>query len=164
VPLVCAVQGAAAGAGVGMALAGDVVLAARSAYFYLPFIPKLGLVPDAGSTWFLAHLIGRARATSLTLLGDKLPAEQAQRWGLIAACVDDAELAQRALDTARRLAALPAHGVIETRAAFDAAQRNDLGQQLDWEATRQRELLDRDSFKEGVQAFFEKRAPRFGGR
>ena len=164
VPVVCAVQGAVAGAGVGLALAADVVVAARSAYFYLPFMPKLGLVPDAGSTWFMTRLLGKARATALALLGDRLGAEQAEAWGLIAACVADDQLADKALDMARRLAALPALGVQEIRHAFDAAQNNDLAAQLDHEARRQHELIDRDTFQEGVKAFFEKRPPRFPGR
>lgn len=163
-PVVCAVNGAAAGGGLGLALVGDVVLAARSAYFYLPFMAKLGIVPDVGSTWFYQRLLGSGRATALTLLGDKLGAEKAEAWGLIWAAVDDADLMPQALATARKLAALPAHAALETRRAFDAAAGNTLAEQLTYEAERQRELIDRPEFAEGVAAFLEKRPPQFAPR
>jgi 2-(1,2-epoxy-1,2-dihydrophenyl)acetyl-CoA isomerase len=164
VPVLSAVNGACAGAGVAVALAADVVLAARSAYFYLPFIPKLGIVPDLGTTWFLERLLGRGRAMGLTLLGERLSAEQAERWGVVWACVDDTALREQALAMAQRLAQLPAHGAVEARRAYDAAAANTLQAQLAYEAERQRELLDRPSFAEGVKAFLEKREPRFLGR
>ena len=164
VPLLCAVNGVCAGAGVGMALAADVVIAAKSAYFYLPFIPKLGIVPDLGTTWFLQRLAGRGRALALSLLGDRLSAEQAADWGVTWAAVEDAALREQALLLAHRLASLPAHGVIEARRAYDAAASNSLSAQLDYEADRQRELLDKPSFAEGARAFMEKREPRFDGR
>lgn len=164
VPVVCAVNGACAGAGVGLALAADVVLMARSAYFYLPFIPKLGIVPDLGSTWFIERLAGRGRALALTLLGDRVSAERAVQWGLAWDTVDDAALRSQALALAQRLAALPAHAVIEARRAFDAAAANTLPEQLAYEAERQRVLLDLPSFAEGIAAFGEKREPRFPGR
>ncbi len=160
-PVVCALPGVAAGAGVGLALAADVVIAARSAYFYLPFIPRLGIVPDLGTTWFLQQLLGRGRATALTLLGDRVSAEQALAWGLVWRCVDDASLQDEALGIARRLASLPAHAAVETRQAYEAAGRNDLRAQLQYEAQRQGVLLDRPEFEEGVRAFLEKREPRF---
>lgn len=161
VPVVSALPGVAAGAGVGIALAADVVVAARSAYFYLPFIPKLGIVPDLGTTWFLQRLVGSSRATALTLLGDRLGAEKAQQWGLVWSCVDDAALQETAMGIARKLAKLPAHGVLETRRAYEEASRNGLGAQLQYEAERQCELLDRPEFEEGVRAFLEKREPDF---
>jgi 2-(1,2-epoxy-1,2-dihydrophenyl)acetyl-CoA isomerase len=161
VPVVCAVNGATAGAGVGIALSADVVIAARSAYFYLPFMAKLGIVPDLGTTWFYQRLLGTGRASALTLLADKLPAEKAAAWGLIWDCVDDAQLMTNALTLARRLATLPAHAAIETRRAYEAAANNTLDAQLHYEAERQRELLDKPDFKEGVQAFLEKRPTRF---
>ena len=164
VPVVSAVNGPAAGAGAGLALAADVVVAARSSYFYLPFIPKLGIVPDMGCTWFLERRIGHARAMALTLLGDRLTGEQAAHWGLAWACVDDAALRQEALALARRLARLPAHGVIEARRAYAAAGANDLPAQLNYERDRQRELIDRPEFTEGVRAFLEKREPVFPRR
>ncbi|MBC5767071.1 enoyl-CoA hydratase-related protein [Ramlibacter albus] len=161
VPVVCAIPGVAAGAGVGIALAADIVVAARSAYFYLPFIPKLGIVPDLGTTWFLQQLVGRGRAAALTLLGDRLSAEKAEQWGVVWACMDDADLADKATQLARQLAKLPAGAALETRRAYEAASRNDLRAQLQYEADRQRELLDRPEFDEGVRAFLEKREPRF---
>ncbi|MEP7295559.1 MAG: enoyl-CoA hydratase-related protein [Burkholderiales bacterium] len=164
VPVVCAVNGACAGAGVGLALAADLVLMACSAYFYLPFFPKLGIVPDLGSTWFLERFAGRGRALALTLLGDRLGAERAVQWGLAWDTVDDAALRAQALALAHRLAALPAHAAVEARRAFDAAAASTLPEQLSYEAERQRVLLDLPSFAEGVAAFGEKREPRFPGR
>lgn len=161
VPVVVALNGVAAGAGVGIALAGDVVIAARNASFYLPFIPKLGIIPDLGSTWFLDRLAGRGRALALTLLGDKLTAEKAEQWGLVWSVVDAAQLRDEALAIARRLAKLPGHAALEARAAYDAAARNDLAAQLQYEAGRQAELLDRPEFEEGARAFLEKREPDF---
>ena len=163
-PVVSAVNGPCAGAGVGVALAADVVIAARSAYFYLPFMPRLGIVPDLGTTWFLDRFVGRARATALALLGDRLPAEQAVQWGLIWSCADDAALLDEALALARRLAQLPAHAAPEIRRASDAAGANTLLEQLHYEASRQRELIDRPEFREGVRAFLEKRDPVFPPR
>jgi len=164
VPVLVALNGAAAGAGAGLALAADVVIAARSAYFYLPFIPRLGIVPDLGITWFLPRLSGRARAMALTLLGDRLSAEQAVQWGVVWACVDDADLDVESMKLARRLALLPAHGVVEARAAYDHSELSSLAVQLQYESSRQRELLDRPEFAEGARAFMQKREPLFPGR
>jgi len=160
-PVVSAVNGAAAGAGVGVALAADVVLAARSAYFYLPFMPRLGILPDLGTTWFLERLVGRARAVGMSMMGERLSAEQAAQWGLVWACVDDAEMRTQAVSVAKRLGRLPAHAAKEIRAAFESASRKPLVGQLRYEAQRQRELLDRPQFAEGVKAFIEKREPVF---
>lgn len=164
VPVVCAMHGAVAGGGVGLALACDVVVAARSSFFYLPFAPALGLVPDMGSAWFMQRAAGRARALALTLLGDRLPAERAEQWGLVWACVDDARLADEVARTARRLAALPAHAVQESRDLLAHAEGATLPAQLDYERDRQRELIDRPEFAEGVQAFLQRRPPVFRGR
>ncbi len=161
VPLVAALNGVAAGAGVGLALAADMVIAARSAYFYLPFMPKLGIVPDLGTTWFLTRQLGRARATALTLMGDRLSAEQAQQWGLIWAVCDDAYLEEQARALCKRLAASPAHAAVETRMAVEAALVNGLNEQLAYEAQRQRDLIDRATFAEGVSAFLARREPVF---
>ena len=161
IPVVCAVNGPAAGAGVGIALAADIVLAARSAYFYLPFMPRLGIVPDLGTTWFLERFVGRARAVGMSLLGEKLSAEQAAQWGLIWGCVEDAELMGQAVALAQRLGRLPAHAAREVRAAYDNAGRSTLVEQMRYEAERQRELLDGAAFAEGVKAFREKRDPVF---
>lgn len=164
VPVVCAVNGAAAGAGVGLALAADVTLAGKSAYFYLSFLPKLGIVPDLGCTWFIPRLVGPARAMGMSLLDERLPAERAAQWGLIWACVEDDLLLLDAQQLAERLARLPAHAVLEARKAFEASARHTLPEQLHYESERQRELLNRPEFAEGVSAFLQKRAPTFAGR
>ena len=163
-PVVSAVNGPCAGAGVGLALAADVVVAARSAYFYLPFMPRLGIVPDLGTTWFLERFVGRARAVGLSLLGDRLSAEQAQQWGLIWGAVDDANLTNEALALAQRLARLPAHAAQEIRAVYENAGQASLVDQMRLEAERQRVLIDRPTFAEGVQAFLGKREPVFPPR
>ncbi|PKM01167.1 MAG: enoyl-CoA hydratase [Gammaproteobacteria bacterium HGW-Gammaproteobacteria-9] len=160
-PVVAAVNGVAAGGGVALALAADIVIAARSSYFLTPFLPRLGIVPDMGATWFLPQRIGRARSLGLLLLGDRLSAEKAQEWGLIWACVEDDALLDEARNIARRLAQVPPHSALEARRALDAAGRQDLLAQLGYERDRQRELLDSPAFREGVKAFFEKRAPVF---
>ena len=164
VPTVCAVNGPAAGAGVGLALACDIVVAARSAYFYLPFLPKLGIVPDLGCTWFVPRRVGPARAMGMALLDERLAADTAAQWGLIWSAVDDALLQHEALRIAERLSRLPAHAVEEARRAFEAAERHTLPEQLHYESERQRELLGRPSFAEGVAAFLQKRAPVFPPR
>ena len=164
VPVLTALNGAAVGGGAGLALAADIVIAARSAYLYLPSMPRLGLVPDLGATWFMHEQLGRSRALALTLLGDRIPAEQAVQWGLIWACVDDEALRMEAIKLARRLAALPSHAALEARRAYEAARGNDLTAQLAHEAVRQRELIALDSFAEGVRAFAERRDPVFSGR
>ena len=164
VPVVCAVNGVAAGGGVGLALAADVVVAARSAYFYLPFVPALGAVPDMGASWALPRAVGRARALGLALLGDKLDAPRAADWGLVWACVDDGALMEEAWTLATRLAAMPAHAVAEARALFAASERNNLAQQLALERERQAQLIDGEAFAEGMRAFIERRPPVFRGR
>ncbi|MBS0449969.1 MAG: enoyl-CoA hydratase/isomerase family protein [Proteobacteria bacterium] len=164
VPVVCAINGVAAGGGVGLALAGDLVIAAKSSYFYLPFFPALGAVPDVGITWALPRAIGRARALGLALTGHKLPAKTAQEWGMIWACVEDEQLGVESVRTARQLAAMPHHAILEARAIFAAAERNTLCQQLDLERSRQMEMVDGESFAEGVRAFSTRRAPAFPGR
>lgn len=164
VPVVCAVNGAAAGGGFGIALAADVVIAAQSAIFYLPFVPALGIVPDMGAVWALQRRVGRARAAALSLLGEKLPAEKAAQWGMIWACVSDQDLQAEAMQIALRLAALPPHAIAETRALLDAAETNTLPEQLRLERERQAVLIDGESFSEGVRAFVERRKPVFRGR
>ena len=164
VPVVCAVNGAAAGAGAGLALAGDFTLMAESAYLYFPFLPRLGIVPDLGSTWFLERRAGRARALGAALLDERIPAAQAVAWGLAWAQVPDAALREQALALAGRLARLPAHAVLEARRALDAAASRTLAEQLHYESERQRALVGGPDFIEGVRAFGERRAPRFPGR
>ncbi len=164
VPVLSAVNGVAAGGGMSLALAGDVVVATRSAYFAMPFVPALGVVPDAGGAWFLSRAVGRTRALALTLLGERVSAQQAAEYGLIWACYDDASFDQDVARLARRLAALPAHAIAETRALFDAVERHPLSQQLDYERDRQRALCGGESFREGMKAFREKRKPVFPAR
>lgn len=164
VPVVCAVNGAAAGAGAGLALAGDFTLMAQSAYLYFPFLPRLGIVPDLGSTWFLERRAGRARALGAALLDERIAAAQAVAWGLAWAQVSDTELHEKALSLAQRLARLPAHAVLEARRALDAAATHTLAEQLHYESERQRELVGAAAFNEGVAAFAQKRAPVFAGR
>jgi len=164
VPVVIALNGGAAGGGVGLALAGDIVFAARSAYFYLPFIKKLALVPDMGAAWFLQRRLGHARTLALCLTGERLSAEKAEQWGLIQACVESDALLTVATDMARQLARLPADGILEARQICEVASRNDLRAQLAYEAERQQELFDSPALEEGVKAFFEKRDPDFPGR
>lgn len=163
-PVLSAVNGPCAGAGVGVALAADVVVAAQSAYFYLPFMPRLGIVPDLGSSWFIQRAAGRARALGLSLLGERLSAKQALDSGLIWACVEDATLVEQAQALAQRLAQLPAHAALEIRRNCDHAERASLQEQLRYEAARQCELIDRPEFAEGVRAFLEKRDPTFHSR
>lgn len=164
VPIVCALNGPVAGGSVGLVLAADIVVAARSSYLYLSFMPALGLIPDMGASWLLPRRIGAARALGLTLLGERIGAEQALQWGLVWRCVEDGALADEARTLALRLAALPAHAALEARRASHAADRNDLEQQLAYERDRQRELIDRPEFAEGVRAFASRRKPVFPGR
>lgn len=163
VPVVAAVNGVAAGAGANLALCCDLVVAARSASFIQAFA-KIGLVPDTGGTWLLPRLVGRARALGLAMLGDKLPAEQAQQMGLIWQCVDDADLPATVQALAARLAAMPARALAATRQAMDAAGTMDLSMALDEEAHLQRNLGRAHDYLEGVAAFQAKRAPRFSDR
>ena len=160
-PVVAALNGIAAGAGARLALARDIVVAARSASFLLPFAPRLGLVPDLGGSWLMPQLVGRARALGACLLGDRISAEQALQWGMIWQLVEDEQLQEAALALATRLAATPRHAALELRRAFDRASQQSLAEQLDYEAQRQRQLLATDEFQEGLAAFMERRAPEF---
>lgn len=163
IPVIAAVNGVAAGAGANIALACDLVIAARSASFVQPFC-RLGLLPDSGGTWSLPRLVGNARALGLTLLGDKLPAEQAAAWGLIWRCVDDAEFAATVDALAAHFAAAPTRGLARTKQAIYGSWQRTLDQQLDVERDFQKELGASDDYAEGVGAFLQKRAPRFTGR
>jgi 2-(1,2-epoxy-1,2-dihydrophenyl)acetyl-CoA isomerase len=163
VPVVAAVNGVAAGAGANLALACDLVLAARSASFLQAFT-KIGLVPDTAGTWLLPRLVGRAQALGLALLGDKLPAAEAERIGLIWRCVDDAALHADAQALAHKLAAMPVAALVATRQAMDAAQGMDLSAALDAECTLQRHLGAAHDYQEGVAAFMAKRPPAFTDR
>ncbi len=163
VPVLAAVNGVAAGAGANIALGCDVVIAARSASFIQAFA-KIGLVPDAGGTWMLPRLVGRAQALGLALLGDKLGAEEAQRIGLIWKCVDDAVFEAEVAATAGRLAAMPTRALVATREAIDAAQHLDYAAALSLEGEWQRTLGSAADYLEGVAAFMTKRAPVFSDR
>ncbi|HEX3209121.1 MAG TPA: 2-(1,2-epoxy-1,2-dihydrophenyl)acetyl-CoA isomerase PaaG [Geminicoccaceae bacterium] len=162
-PIVCAVNGIAAGAGANLALACDLVLAARSAKFIQAFC-RLGLVPDSGGTYVLPRLVGAARAMGLALLGEPLTAEQAAAWGLIWRVVDDEQLMPEASALARRLATQPTKGLGLTKRALNASAANTLGEQLDLERDLQREAGRTRDYREGVRAFLEKRSPKFEGR
>ena len=162
-PVIAAVNGVAAGAGANIALACDLVLAARSAAFIQAFA-KIGLVPDSGGTWVLPRLVGHARAMGLALLGEKLPAEQAAHWGLIWRCVDDGQLGAEVDTLARQLAAAPTRGLARTKQAMLEGWSRTLEQQLDIERDYQQELGRSADYAEGVAAFMEKRVPHFTGR
>jgi 2-(1,2-epoxy-1,2-dihydrophenyl)acetyl-CoA isomerase len=162
-PVIAAVNGVAAGAGANFALGCDLVIAARSASFIQAF-SKIGLVPDCGGTWLLPRLVGRARALGLAMTGDKLPAEEAQRIGLIWQCVDDAALMDTALALAAKLAAMPTKALAETRTAIDEAMGLDFADALSMEARRQDSLGRAHDAREGIAAFVEKRAPKFSDR
>ena len=162
-PIVCAVNGVAAGAGANVALACDIVIAARSASFIEAFA-RLGLVPDAGGTYFLPRLIGTARAMGLALLAEKISADQAEQWGLIWKAVDDDKLADESRSLARRFANGPTKGYGLVKKAMYASPGNLLDAQLDLERDLQREAGFSEDYREGVSAFKEKREPRFKGK
>jgi 2-(1,2-epoxy-1,2-dihydrophenyl)acetyl-CoA isomerase len=162
-PVIAAVNGVAAGAGANIALACDMVIAAKTASFVQAFA-KLGLVPDSGGTWFLPRLIGNARAIGLAFLGDKLPAEQAAQWGLIWRCVEDAELAPTVDALAQQFAAAPTRGLARIKQAIYEGWGRTLDAQLDIERDYQRELGYSADYAEGVAAFTQKRPPQFTGR
>lgn len=161
-PVICAVNGVAAGAGANLPLACDLVIAARSATFIQAFC-KLGLVPDSGGTWTLPRLVGMARAKQLALLGDRLSAEQAEHWGLIYQCVNDEALRETALQLARHLATQPTRGLALIKRALNASFDNSFDEQLTLERDLQRLAGRTEDYREGAAAFMEKRTPTFKG-
>ena len=163
IPIVAAVNGPAAGAGCSIALAADVVIAARSAYFLQAFV-NIGLIPDAGATWLLPRLAGRARAMEMMMLGQRISAEQAQAWGMIARVVDDEHLASEAMLVATQLAQGPTVALGLIRKLAREAEELPLTEALAAERAAQREAGRTEDFKAAVMAFLQKRQPRFDGR
>ncbi len=162
-PVVCAVNGVAAGAGASLAFACDIVVAAKSAKFIMSFA-NIGLVPDSGSSWALPRLAGQARALGLALTGDPLPAATAADWGLIWKCVEDEKLAEEANALIAKFASAPTRGLAETKKLIRTAFARPLDEQLDLERDRMRELGRSDDYREGVDAFLTKRKPSFKGK
>ncbi|MFV5548097.1 2-(1,2-epoxy-1,2-dihydrophenyl)acetyl-CoA isomerase PaaG [Acinetobacter oleivorans] len=162
-PVICAVNGVAAGAGANIALACDLVIAAKSANFVQAFC-RLGLVPDSAGTWFLPRAVGHARAMGLTLLGDKLPAETAKEWGMIWDVVEDAELKTKVTELAERLAKQPTFGLSLIKKAIHQSSNNTFDEQMVLERDLQRIAGRSEDYREGVQAFMNKREPNFKGR
>jgi 2-(1,2-epoxy-1,2-dihydrophenyl)acetyl-CoA isomerase len=162
-PVVAAVNGPAAGAGCSLALAADIVIAGRSAYFLQAFI-NIGLIPDAGATWLLPRLAGRARAMEMMMLGERVPADKAAEWGLISRVVEDDDLAAEAAALATRLAAGPtvAYGLL--RGLARNAEQATLGEALAAERVAQREAGRTEDFRKAVFAFLQKQKPEFEGR
>ena len=162
-PVICAVNGVAAGAGANIALACDLVIAAKSANFVQAFC-RLGLVPDSAGTWFLPRAVGHARAMGLALLGDKLPAETAKEWGMIWDVVEDAELKTKVTELAERLAKQPTFGHSLIKKAIHQSSNNTFDEQMVLERDLQRIAGRSEDYREGVQAFMNKREPNFKGR
>lgn len=161
-PVVCAVNGVAAGAGASIAFACDIVLAARSASFVQAFV-KIGLVPDAGGSYFLPRIAGTARALGLTMLGDKLDAETAAQWGLIWRCCDDQDLMPESRNLAVRLAGMPTLALGLIKKQIRGSVQNNLVQQLELETELQERASRSHDHREGVAAFLQKRPPSFKG-
>ena len=162
-PVVCAVNGVAAGAGCNLALACDIVIAAKSASF-IQIFSKIGLIPDAGGTYTLPRLVGTARAMAAAMLAEKISAEQAAQWGMIWKCVDDDKLAGEADALARQLAGQATRALGLTKRAIYASSNNSFEQQLNLECDLQREAAKSEDFREGVTAFKDKRPAKFTGR
>jgi 2-(1,2-epoxy-1,2-dihydrophenyl)acetyl-CoA isomerase len=162
-PVVCAVNGVAAGAGANLAFACDIVIASEDASFIQSF-SRIGLVPDTGGTFFLPRLVGMARATAMMFLADKVPARKAQEYGLIHDVVPAAELLEKAAAVARQLAAMPTKALGLAKRAINASWNNDLLSQLVVEEELQRAAGKTEDYAEGVRAFLEKRKPTYAGR
>ncbi|WP_114953867.1 enoyl-CoA hydratase-related protein [Sphingosinicella terrae] len=163
IPFVAAVNGPAAGAGCSLALAADIVVAARSAYFLQAFV-NIGLIPDAGATWLLPRLAGRARAMEMMMLGERIPAERALEWGMISRVVEDQDLAQESVALATRLAQGPTVALGLIRQLGREAGHSTLGEALAAERAAQRQAGQSADFKAALFAFLQKQQPRFEGR
>ena len=161
-PVICAVNGVAAGAGANIALACDIVVAARSARFIQAF-SKIGLVPDAGGSWVLPRLVGQARATALAMLAEPVSAAQAEQWGMIWSCVDDDALEAHVWQMAEKLASQPTRAMDLIKQCFLNSSSNSLDQQLDLERDMQTLAGETNDFREGVAAFLDRREPKFNG-
>ena len=163
IPVISAVNGVAAGAGMSIAISADIVIAARSAYFLQAFV-NIGLVPDAGSTFLLPRLVGAARARAMMMLGERLPAERAEEWGLIYEAVDDDALLARAEELGQKLASGPTLALGGIRQLVSQSLKNNYAEQLQAEATMQREMGNTADCAEGVMAFIQKRPADFKGK
>jgi len=163
VPTVAKVNGAAGGGGFGLALACDIAIAAKSAFFVATFGPRLGIVPDLGTTWNLPHKVGRARALGISMLGDRITADQAETWGLIWQCVEDDQLDQAIERVTAILSRTSAEAMTRIRSSIDAAENNSYSAQLDLEMSHQSVLIPRN-MRAAARAFMEKREPSFDGR
>ena len=162
-PVICAVNGVAAGAGANLALACDLVFAAESAKFVESFA-MLGLIPDSGGSWHLPRMIGMARAKGMAMLMPKVTAQQAKEWGLIWEVVEDAKLMDTVMALAEHLATQPTRGFAYTKQAFSASMTNTLDEQLELEKTLMSAAGFTDDYAEGVKAFLEKRQPEYKGQ
>ena len=160
-PVVTAINGMAAGGGVGLALSGDLVLAAESAKFRLVFAPQLGIIPDVGASWLVPNLVGRARANGMALLGDNLTADKALEWGMVWEVHPDDTLLAKAQEYAARMGQGSITGIKATVRAHDKAMLQSIHDQLDFEKEEQRHYTNQPVFFEGVKAFIEKRKPNF---
>lgn len=161
-PVICAVNGVAAGAGANIALACDIVIAAKSAKFIQSFA-NIGLIPDSGGTWTLPRLAGQSRALGLALTGEPLTAERAEAWGMIWKCVDDEKLVEEANALAAKFASAPTRGLAMTKKLIRESGARAMADQLDVERDAQRALGRTADYKEGVAAFMEKRSAKFSG-